>query len=115
MCQQLRIRQGASARDSTSSCLFEIAGLLVAGFKQIKGQRAALLDELMTTVVPNLPTAKRTLRSFIIGDASMSNIQMISALLLQLLQVRASETTHICSLLQILWRLEHATRRSSSI
>jgi hypothetical protein len=64
-----------------------VLGLLVAGFKRFKGHRGALLDELMAAVIPNLPTSKRTARSFVIGDGAATNIQMISALLLQLFQV----------------------------
>jgi len=63
------------------------AGLLVAGFKAFKGQRGALLDELMTAVLPNLPGGKKTRRAFVIGEDRDTAIQMISALLLQLVQV----------------------------
>lgn len=77
-----------------------MSGLLVSGFKLLKGQRAALLDELMAAVLPNLATAKRTTRSFVIGDGSTSNIQMISALLLQFIQVRTVMLT--CMLLHLL-------------
>ncbi|BDA45698.1 Nipped-B-like protein [Coccomyxa sp. Obi] len=42
-------------------------GLLVAGFRRFKEQRQALLDEVMTAVLPNLP-ASRSLRKFVVGN-----------------------------------------------
>ena len=61
--------------------------VLVEGFRQYPAQRNAILDVIMGAVMPNLPMGKRTQREFLTGDASQLRIQMISALMLQLVQV----------------------------
>ena len=57
------------------------------GFRQYPAQRNAILDVIMGAVLPNLPMGKRTQREFLTGDASQLRIQMMSALMLQLVQV----------------------------
>lgn len=71
------------------------AELLVEGFRRYPAQRSALLDDIMGSVVPNLPMGKRTQREFLIGDTSQLRIQMVSALMLQLVQVYPSHSS-IC-------------------
>jgi hypothetical protein len=61
----------------------------VAGFKRFKDQRQALLDEVITGVLPNLPTS-RCARRFVIGDNTDAAILVVSALLLHFMQ--ASKT-----------------------
>ena len=60
----------------------------MAGFKRFKDQRQALLDEVITGVLPNLPTS-RCARRFVIGD-NTGGILVVSALLLHFMQ--ASKT-----------------------
>ena len=57
------------------------------GFRQYPAQRSAVLDDIMVAVLPNLPTGKGTQRAFLIGDAEELRTQMVSALILQLVQV----------------------------
>lgn len=65
------------------------AGLLVAGFRRFPGQRAVLMEEVLGSVLPNLPIARaRIPRAFVVGDSAATCIQMASALVLQLLQAR---------------------------
>ncbi len=59
----------------------------MAGFKRFKEQRQALLDEVMTGVLPNLPTG-RSSRTFVIGDNSDAAILTVSALLIYFMQAR---------------------------
>jgi len=63
------------------------AEVLVEGFRHYPAQRNAILDFIMGAVLPNLPMGKRTQREFLTGDASQLRIQMMSALMLQLVQV----------------------------
>ncbi|CAL8470720.1 g10262 [Coccomyxa elongata] len=60
-------------------------GLLVAGFRRFKELRQTLLDEVMTTVLPNLP-ASRSLRKFVVGNNNDAAILAVSALLFQMMQ-----------------------------
>ena len=57
------------------------------GFKQYPAQRSAVLDDIMVAVLPNLPTGKCMQRAFLIGDEEQLRTQMVSALILQLVQV----------------------------
>ena len=48
------------------------------------------MDEIVTAVLPNLAISKtHTPRAFVVGNDAATSIQMVSALFLQLLQVRA--------------------------
>ncbi|CAK0782901.1 hypothetical protein CVIRNUC_006096 [Coccomyxa viridis] len=60
---------------------------LVEGFRQYPAQRSAVLDDIMGAVLPNLPTGKCTQRAFLIGEEEPLRTQMVSALILQLVQV----------------------------
>jgi hypothetical protein len=63
----------------------------VAGFRAFPGQRGVLMEELLNTVLPNLPISRtRIPRAFVVGDSAATCIQMASALVLQLLQARIS-------------------------
>ena len=57
----------------------------MAGFRRFKELRQALLDEVMTTVLPNL-SAGRSLRKFVVGNDNDDAILAVSALLLQMMQ-----------------------------
>ena len=63
------------------------AEALVEGFRQYPAQRSAVVDDIMGAVLPNLPTGKGTQRAFLIGDEEQLRTQMVSALILQLVQV----------------------------
>ena len=63
------------------------AEVITEGFQHYPNQRSAILDDIMGLVLPNLPMGKRTQREFLCGDASQLRIQMLSALMLQLVQV----------------------------
>ena len=63
------------------------AEALVEGFRQYPAQRSAVLDDIMSAVLPNLPTGKCMQRAFLIGDEEQLRTQMVSALMLQLVQV----------------------------
>ena len=63
------------------------AEALVEGFRQYPAQRSAVLDDIMGAVLPNLPTGKCTQRAFLIGEEEPLRTQMVSALILQLVQV----------------------------
>ena len=67
------------------SCAF--AEVITKGFRQYPAQRSAILDDIMGTVLPNLPMGRRTQREFLCGDASNLRIQMVSALVLQLVKL----------------------------
>ena len=64
------------------------------GFRHYPAQRSAVLDDIMGSVLPNLPMGKRTQREFLCGDASQLRIQMLSALMLQLVQVSLPAPSH---------------------
>lgn len=77
-------------------------GLLVAGFRRFKELRQTLLDEVMTTVLPNLP-ASRSLRKFVVGNNNDAAILAVSALLFQMMQACLLPylcSTALCSSLQ---------------
>lgn len=68
------------------------AEVLVEGFRQYPAQRSAVLDDILMAVLPNLPTGKCTQRAFLIGDEEQLRTQMVSALLLQLVQVSSESS-----------------------
>ena len=70
------------------------AEVITEGFRHYPNQRSAILDDIMGLVLPNLPMGKRTQRDFLGGDASQLRIQMLSALMLQLVQVACPATLH---------------------
>ena len=70
------------------------AEVITEGFRHNALQRSAILDDIMGSVLPNLPMGKRTQRDFLCGDASQLRIQMLSALMLQLVQVPSPATMH---------------------
>ena len=79
------------------------AEVVVEGFRQYPAQRSVVLDDIMGAVLPNLPTGKCTQRAFLIGDEEQLRTQMVSALILQLVQVSSelcSTTTAIYALVQ---------------
>ena len=47
-----------------------------------------MLEEALTTVLPNLSSSKRGLRKFVVSEDDGLSIQMVSALILRMLQVR---------------------------
>lgn len=65
------------------------------GFRHYPAQRSAILDDIIGSVLPNLRMGKRTQRDFLCGDASQLKIQMLSALMLQLVQVLFPAPFHI--------------------
>ena len=78
---------GFSGRWVAYSAAMAHAGLLVAGFRRLPGQRGVLMEEVLSSVLPNLPISKsRIPRAFVVGDSAATCIQMASALVLQLLQ-----------------------------
>ncbi|KAK9829724.1 hypothetical protein WJX72_007528 [[Myrmecia] bisecta] len=62
-------------------------GLLVSGFRHFGPQRQAVMDDILGSLLPNLPTGRRTPRSFVVGEDAGTCIQMVSALIIQMLQV----------------------------
>ena len=45
-------------------------GLLVAGFQRLPGQRAVLMEEVLSSVLPNLNISRaRTQRAFVVGSS----------------------------------------------
>ena len=69
------------------------------GFRHYPAQRSAVLDDIMGAVLPNLPMGKCTQRAFLIGDDEQLRTQMVSALMLQLVQVslRSSLSQQQCT------------------
>ena len=68
--------------------------MIKEGFRHYPLQRSAVLDDILGLVLPNLPMGKRTQREFLCGDANQLRIQMLSALMLQLVQVPSAATLH---------------------
>lgn len=65
-----------------------MTGLLVAGFTHYEAQRSAILEDLLSGILPNLAGAKGKLgRTFMISGQTGGAILMFSALFLQILQV----------------------------
>ena len=61
----------------------------MAGFESYGSQRASIIEDLVSGVMPNLPVGKgKVWRSYILSGGRSAGILMFSALLLQLLQVR---------------------------
>lgn len=66
-----------------------LAGLLAAAFQHQPGHRGAQMEELLSAVLPLLPGGgRRVTRAFVVAADSAVAIQMVSALLLQMLQAR---------------------------
>ena len=81
---------GDAARQQLQRTLCALAaGLLVAGFRRFRAQRGALMEEVLTALLPNLALARgHTPRRFLVGDGGGATaIHVASALFLQMLQV----------------------------
>ncbi len=67
------------------------AELYVTAFQQMPSLRHALTDNVVATLLPNLLMSGRRLqRTYAVGPAGFSNIQIVSALVVQMLQVCSS-------------------------
>ena len=64
------------------------AELYVTAFQQTASLRHALMDHVLAGLLPNsLTTGRKLQRSYAVGPGGSSNIQIVSALLVQMLQV----------------------------
>lgn len=76
-------------------CCFARAALAVAVFRAYPQQRGSLVDEVLSTVVAHVPVAgaKGPPRLYEATDAALRplHIQMATALVLQMVQVRAGD------------------------
>lgn len=67
---------------------FGVAGLLTSVFQNSAQLQGQLLEEILTKVLPSLPMGKRCHRAYVVGDSSSAAIQVITAMLIQMIQVR---------------------------
>ena len=68
----------------------DFAGLLTSVFQNSAQLQGQLLEEILTKVLPSLPMGKRCRRAYVVGDSSSAAIQVITAMLIQMTQVRCS-------------------------
>lgn len=63
------------------------AGLLVSMFQYSSQLQSHLLEEVVSKVLPSLPSAKRCHKAWVVGDSKSAVIQVITATLIQMVQV----------------------------
>ncbi|KAK9845361.1 hypothetical protein WJX81_004388 [Elliptochloris bilobata] len=83
----LRASAQALTVDGLDVLQVKAVGLLAAGFQHQSSHRAAQMEELLSSVLPLLPGGgRRVTRVFVVAAGSAVAIQMVAALLLQMLQ-----------------------------
>ena len=85
------------------------AGLLVAIFQHCPPLQNSLMEEVLTQVLPCVPVGKRCPRAYLVGDEKSASIQVVVAMLVQMIQVCAYAVCHVCILLgvNVYCRLPH--------
>lgn len=63
-------------------------GLLIAIFQHCPPLQNTLMEDVLTQVLPRVPVGKRCPRAYLVGDEKSASIQVIVAMLVQMVQVR---------------------------
>ena len=63
------------------------AGLLVSAFQQYPASRQAFLDDFFSHVINYFVAGKGAMRDFVCSEDSSTSIQMLTAAVLQMIQV----------------------------
>ncbi len=64
------------------------AGLLIAIFQHCPSLQSTLMEDVLTQVLPCVPVSKRCPRAYLVGDEKSASIQVVVAMLVQMIQVR---------------------------
>ena len=63
-------------------------GLLIAIFQHCPPLQSTLMEDVLTQVLPCVPVGKRCPRAYLVGDEKSASIQVVVAMLVQMIQVR---------------------------
>ena len=71
-------------------------GLLIAIFQHCPPLQSTLMDDVLTQVLPCVPVGKRCPGAYLVGDEKSASIQVLVAMLVQMIQVRMqSQCLHL--------------------
>ena len=62
-------------------------GLLVSVFQNSPQLQSQLLDEVVSKILPSLPSGKRWHKAYVVGSSRSASIHVITAMLVQMVQV----------------------------
>ncbi|DBA96220.1 TPA: hypothetical protein ACH3X3_002417 [Trebouxia sp. C0006] len=62
------------------------AGLLIAIFQHCPSLQSTLMEDVLTQVLPCVPVSKRCPRAYLVGDEKSASIQVVVAMLVQMIQ-----------------------------
>ena len=71
-----------------AKCNVRCAGLLIAIFQHCPALQNTLMEDVLTQVLPCVPVGKRCPRAYLVGDEKSASIQVVVAMLVQMIQVR---------------------------
>ena len=87
------------------------AGLMVAIFQHCPQLQSTLMEEVLTQVLPCLPMGRRCPRTYMVGDDKSASVQVIVAMLVQMIQVSIAAACLIVRVMHhCIWIQEHLVR-----
>ncbi len=70
-----------------AKCNVCCVGLLIAIFQHCPPLQNTLMEDVLTQVLPCVPVGKRCPRAYLVGDEKSASIQVMVAMLVQMIQV----------------------------